>query len=73
MLKQLLDWWLCFGEPVVLHQTKIEFFKKAKEAKVKHTAHLWDLAKTLYPNTLAIEDIDYIIASATGRHSLIQV
>ena len=63
MLTQLFNWWLCLGEPSALHETKIEFFKKAKEAKVKDCKALWALVKMFYPNSLACQDIDQIIAS----------
>ena len=52
MFKRFLNWWLCLGEPKVLHKTKIEFFKKTKEAKIKHASVLWSLVKVLYPTNL---------------------
>ena len=63
MLTQLRNWWICIGEPEALHKTKIEFFKKAKEAEIKHVSFLWELSKQLFPSSLAIENIDGIIAS----------
>ena len=66
MLKRFLNWWLCLNEPQLLHKTKIEFFKKAKEANIKHIELLWNLAKSLYPASLADGEIDEIISSARG-------
>ena len=63
MLTQLFNWWLCIGEPKALHKTKIEFFKKAKEAEIKYVSSLWELSKQLFSSSLAIENIDGIIAS----------
>ncbi len=69
MLILLYNWWLCLNEPKALHETKIEFFKKAKAAGVKECVALWEIAKVFYQNSLAIEDLDRIIADAKGETS----
>ncbi len=67
MLSLFFNWWLCRNEPKGLHETKIKFFKKAKEAGVKECVALWEIAKAFYPNSLATEDLDRIIAGAKGE------
>ena len=69
MFKRLLNWWLCLGETPMLHETKIKFFEKAKNEKIKHTPILWSLAKMTAPCSLISGDIDSIIADAKGRSS----
>lgn len=70
MFKRFLNWWLCLGEPKVLHKTKIEFFKKAKEAKIKHASVLWSLVKVLYPTGLTTINLDEIIADCAKENTM---
>lgn len=67
MLIWLYNWWLCFNEPGALHRTKIEFFRKAKEAKLANCNALWSVAKVFYQDGLIVEDLDKLIASVKGE------